>query len=166
MSDGLEGGAGRRAGPKAVALVGPFGSGKTTLMEAMLARTGAIPRQGAVIDGTTVGDATAEARLHRMSVELNIAETGFMDERIAILDCPGSIEFSQEADAALAVADCAVVVAEADEKKVPALQLILRELEERGIPRFLFLNKIDRSDLDVQAALAMLQPASRAPLLL
>jgi len=94
MSDGLEGGAGRRAGPKAVALVGPFGSGKTTLMEAMLARTGAIPRQGAVIDGTTVGDATAEARLHRMSVELNIAETGFMDERIAILDCPGSIEFS------------------------------------------------------------------------
>jgi len=157
---------GRRAGPKAVALVGPFGSGKTTLLEAMLARTGAVARQGSVTDGTSVGDTSAEARAHQMSVELNIAETGFMDERITLLDCPGSVEFAAEADAVLAVADCAVVVAEADAKKVPALQLILRELEERGIPRFLFLNKIDRSALDMQEALALLQPASRAPLLL
>ncbi|MCX5515687.1 elongation factor G [Kaistia algarum] len=160
------GGPGRRAGPKAVVLVGPIGSGKTTLLEAMLARTGAIARQGAVGDGTSVGDASSEARAHKMSVEMNVAETGFMAETVTILDCPGSIEFASEADAALAVADCAIVVAEADEKKVPALQLILRQLEDRGIPRFLFLNKIDRSELDMQEALALLQPASRAPLLL
>jgi len=146
--------------------MGPLGSGKTTLLEAMLARTGAIARQGAVSDGTSVGDGSAEARAHQMSVELNIAETGFMTEPITILDCPGSIEFAEEAEAALTVADCVVVVAEADEKKVPALQQILRAVEARGIPRFLFLNKIDKSELDVQEALALLQPASRAPLLL
>lgn len=156
----------RNKGPKAIALVGPLGSGKTSLMEAMLARSGAIARQGSVDDGSSVGDATAEARAHQMTVELNVAETGFMGERITLLDCPGSVEFQHEGDAALAVADCAIVVAEADEKKVPALQLLLRDLEERGIPRILFLNKIDKSTMGVRETLALLQPASRAPLLL
>ena len=80
MTDRNGGGVGRSAGPKAIALIGPFGSGKTTLMEAILARTGAIHRQGLVGDGTAVGDAGSEARAHAMSVELNVAETSFMGE--------------------------------------------------------------------------------------
>ncbi|MCX5495117.1 elongation factor G [Kaistia dalseonensis] len=169
IRDGGEAGAQagpRKTGPKTVALIGPLGSGKTTLMEAMLARTGAIARQGSVDDGTSVGDGAPEARSHHMSVELNVAETGFMGERIALLDCPGSVEFQHEGDAALAIADCAIVVAEADEKKVPALQVILRHLEDHGIPRILFLNKIDKTAKGVQETLAFLQPASRVPLLL
>ena len=59
----------RATGPRCIALVGPFQSGKTTLLEAILARTGAIQRQGTVDAGTTVGDASKEARHHRMSVE-------------------------------------------------------------------------------------------------
>ena len=62
--------------------------------------------------------------------------------------------------------DAAVVVCEADEKKVPALQLILRELEDQKIPRFLFLNKIDGDNQKVREVLPMLQPASRLPLLI
>jgi elongation factor G len=58
------------------------------------------------------------------------------------------------------------VVCEPDEKKIPALQLILRELEDQKIPRFLFLNKIDCSSQGVRDALPLLQPASRLPLLL
>ncbi|MCX5571739.1 elongation factor G [Kaistia nematophila] len=166
MTDRNGGGVGRSAGPKAIALIGPFGSGKTTLMEAILARTGAIHRQGLVGDGTAVGDAGAEARAHAMSVELNVAETSFMGERIALLDCPGSVEFAHEAEAVLAAVDCAVVVAEADEKKVGALQLILRRLEALKIPRILFLNKIDKSEKGVRETLALLQPASSVPLLL
>ncbi|MFI5411634.1 elongation factor G [Kaistia sp. UC242_56] len=166
MTDRNGGGVGRSAGPKAIALIGPFGSGKTTLMEAILARTGAIHRQGLVGDGTAVGDAGSEARAHAMSVELNVAETSFMGERISLLDCPGSVEFAHEAEAVLAAVDCAIVVAEPDEKKVGALQLILRRLEALGIPRILFLNKIDKSEKGVRETLDLLQPASGVPLLL
>src|ERR1700681_2132959 len=55
-------------GPRCIALLGPFQSGKTTLLEAILARTGAIPRAGSVDAGTSVGDRGAEARRHQMGV--------------------------------------------------------------------------------------------------
>ena len=156
----------RVAGPRCVALVGPFQSGKTTLLEAILARTGAIGRQGSIDAGTTVGDASKEARDHRMSVELSVATTTFMDDTYTFIDCPGSVEFVHDMRAALPAVDAAVVVCELDEKKVPQLQLILRELEEQKIPRFLFLNKIDKADITLHDALALLQPASRSKLLL
>src|SRR6185312_11895043 len=82
------------------------------------------------------------------------------------IDCPGSIEFLQDMRSVLPAVDAAVVVCEADEKKVPQLQLILRELEDQNIPRFLFLNKIDKTDKRVRETLKLLQPASRVPLLL
>jgi elongation factor G len=152
------------AGPRCIALVGPFQSGKTTLLEAILARTGAIPRQGTV--GSTVGDASPEARHHKMGVELSVATTNFLGDNYTFIDCPGSVEFIHDMRAALPAIDAAVVVCEADEKKVPQLQLILRELEDLKIPRFLFLNKIDKADKRVRETLKLLQPASRVPLVL
>src|SRR6202047_3190261 len=153
-------------GPQCIALVGPFQSGKTTLLEAMLARTGAVQRQGTVEAGTTVGDASKEARHHKMSVEVTVATTHFMGDDYTFLDCPGSGEFVHEMRAALPASDAAVVVCEADERKVAQLQLILRELEDLKVPRFLFLNKIDKADKQVRESLKLLQPASRVPLLL
>jgi elongation factor G len=146
--------------------VGPFQSGKTTLLEAILARTDAIARQGAVDAGTTVGDGSAEARHHRMSVELSVASTTFMGDSYTFIDCPGSVEFIHDMRAALPAVDAAIVVCEADERKVPQLQLVLRELEDLGIPRFLFLNKIDKADKRIRETLQVLQPASRVPLVL
>src|SRR3954470_14212286 len=154
----------RTSGPRCIALVGPFQSGKTTLLEAVLARTGAIPRQGTL--GTTVGDASKEARHHQMSVELSVATTEFMGDSYTFIDCPGSVEFAHDMRAALPAVDAAIVVCEMDEKKVPQLQLILRELEDQKIPHFLFLNKIDKADAGVHDALRLLQPASRNKLLL
>jgi elongation factor G len=153
-------------GPRCIALVGPFQSGKTTLLEAILARTGAVQRQGTVEAGTTVGDPSKEARHHKMSVEVTVATTTFMDDTYTFIDCPGSVEFVHDMRAALPAIDAAVVVCEADERKVAQLQLILRELEGLKIPRFLFLNKIDKTDKQVRDSLKLLQPASRAPLLL
>ena len=161
------GGNGTRAtGPRCVALVGPFQSGKTTLLEAILARTGAIPRQGTVEAGNTVGDASKEARHHRMSVELSVATTNFMGDTYTFLDCPGSVEFVHDMRAVLPAIDAAVVVCEMDEKKVPQLQLILRELEDKKIPRILFVNKIDKADAGVHDVLKLLQPASRTKLIM
>ena len=156
----------KNKGPRCIALVGPFQSGKTTLLEAILARTGAVQRQGTVDAGTTVGDASKEARSHKMSVEASVATTTFMDDSYTFIDCPGSVEFIHDMRSVLPAVDAAVVVCEADEKKVPQLQLILRELEDQNIPHFLFLNKIDKADKRVRETLKLLQPASRVPLLL
>src|SRR3954471_1965122 len=153
-------------GPRCIALVGPFQSGKTTLLEAIMARTGAIPRAGSVDAGTSVGDSSPEARHHKMGVGLTAATTTFMGDSYTFIDCPGSVEFAHDMRAALPAVDAAVVVCEADERKLPQLQIILRELEDLGIPRFLFLNKIDRANKRIRETLGTLQPASRIPLVL
>jgi elongation factor G len=165
-TNGGNGNGARAGGPRCVALVGPFQSGKTTLLEAILARTSAIPRQGTVEAGNTVGDATKEARHHRMSVELTVATANFMGDAYTFLDCPGSVEFAHDMRAVLPAIDAAVVVCEMDEKKIPQLQLILRELEQHKVPRLLFVNKIDKADAGVHDVLQLLQPASRTKLIL
>lgn len=160
MPDG--GGTGR--GTRVVALVGPYQSGKTTLLEEILHRCGAVARPGTVAGRTSFGDQSPEARAHQMSVEMNMARVSFMGDDYVFLDCPGSVEFAAEARAALACADVAVVVCEPDPKKLPALQLLLRELEDRRIPRVLFVNKIDKAEEEVAETLATLQALSRTPL--
>jgi elongation factor G len=162
---GQNGGSAARSS-RCIALVGPYLSGKTTLLEAILARTGAVTRQGKVPDKNSIGDASPEARDHGMSVELNVADVSFLGDNFTFIDCPGSIEFQHEGALALTGCDAAIVVCEPDPKRVPALQLILKQLEDRGIPRFLFLNKIDSFDTQVRDILPTLQPASTKPLVL
>jgi elongation factor G len=161
LSDGPKGRSAR-----CIALVGPYLSGKTTLLEAILARTGSVTRQGRIVDKSTVGDGCAEAREHGMSVELNVADVEYLGDQFTFIDCPGSIEFQFEGAAALTSCDAAIVVCEPDPKRVPALQLILKQLEDRSIPHFLFLNKIDTFNTPVREILPVLQPASAKPLVL
>ena len=157
---------GRASSARCIALVGPYLSGKTTLLEAILARTGAIKRQGTVPGQSTVGDSSPEARAHGMSVELNVADADFLGDRFTFIDCPGSIEFQEEASAALAVCDAAVIVCEPDAKRLPALQALFKQLDDRGLPHFLFLNKIDAVTTRVRDVLKLLQPVSRRSLVL
>ena len=157
---------GRSTGPKCIAIVGPFASGKTSLFEAILERTKAIQKAAKAGSGNTVGDNSPEAKAHQMSVEATVATTSYMGESLTFIDCPGSVEFAHEAEAVLAAADMAIVVAEPDEKKIPALQLVLRRLEDLGLPHMLFLNKIDKASGSVRDILKLLQPASKTPLLL
>jgi elongation factor G len=151
---------------RCIALIGPFLSGKTSLLEAILARAGGIVRAGSVADRSSVGDASPEARAHGMSVQLNVADVEFLGDAFTFIDCPGSIEFQHEGAAALTVCDAAVVVSEPDAKRVPALQVILKQLEDRGIPHFLFLNKIDACETPIREIVPALQPASTKPLVL
>lgn len=151
---------------RCIAIVGPYLSGKTTVLEALLARTEAVPRQGKIADGNTLGDASPEARKHQMSVELNVASATYLGDTFTFVDIPGSIEFQHEGAMALQVCDAAVVVCEPDPKRVPALQLTLKRLEELGVPHFLFLNKIDTFNTPVRDIIPVLQPASARPLVL
>src|SRR4029078_4094775 len=115
-------------------------------VEPALSRCGAVTRTAPVADKSTVGDSSPEARDHGMSVSLNAADVNFLGDTFQFIDCAGSIECPREGALALTACDAAVVVCEPDPKRVPALQIILKQLEDRGIPRFLFVNKIDSFD--------------------
>lgn len=155
-----------KAGPRAIALVGPHGGGKTSLLESIALITGAATRKGAVADGSSLGDASAEARAHGLSVSANVLSTHYLGEDFTFIDCPGSIEFLAETLAILPGIDAAVVVCEPDAGKVMMLQPYLKRLADLNIPHLLFLNKFDRARGSLRALLAMLQDASTKPLLL
>ena len=93
MGESGQNGERRIAGPRLIAIVGPFQSGKTSLLESLLVRAGGAARQGSVRDGTSVGDSSPEARSHAMSVEPNVASVDYMGDRFTFVDCPGSVEF-------------------------------------------------------------------------
>src|SRR3979490_2317273 len=88
-------------GPRCIALVGPFQSGKTTLLEAIMARTRAIPPAGSVDAGTSVGAAGPESRHHQLGAGLTRASTSFIGDSYSFLGCPGSVEFAHDMRAAI-----------------------------------------------------------------
>ena len=98
---------------RTVALVGHAGAGKTTLIERLLATTGAIPRPGTVLEGTTVCDTEPEEIARRHSLSMTIAPITLGEERIDLIDTPGVADFVVEVERALAVADVAVIVVSA-----------------------------------------------------
>ena len=149
---------------RAVALVGPTGGGKTTLLEAMLLASGAIDRRAGGVAGEKVGDTSPEAKARGHSVVLNLAGFDLLGDRYAVVDCTGSLELAAEADAALPAVDLAIIVAEPEVAKAALLQPIARQLEELGIPRALFINKIDQARGPVEDLLKALAPASAIPL--
>jgi elongation factor G len=127
-----------------VAIVGPYSSGKTTLLESLLFVTGAISRKGNIKDGNTVSDSAAEARARQMSVEISAASTEYRDIRFNFIDCPGSIEFTQETYNALVGVDAAVIVCEPTSDRVLTLAPLFKFLDDWEIPHLVFINKIDR----------------------
>jgi len=147
---------------RAVALVGPTGGGKTSLMEAMLIAAGArAPRSGG--QGAMVGDSSPEAKARGHSVELNLASFDFMDDHYAVVDCPGAVDFAAESDFALPAVDLAVVVAAPDAAKAILLQPTLKELERLGVPRIIFVNKMDQARPPLGDLLEALSAVSETP---
>ena len=152
-------------GPRSIAIVGPYLSGKTTLLESILFVTGAVGRKGSVTAGNTVGDSAAEARARNMSTEVNVASTTFLDDDLTFLDCPGSIELLQETLNVLPGVDAAVVVCEPEPEKALAMAPVLKTLEAQGIPHMIFVNKIDKATVSVDDVINGLKSASSLPLL-
>jgi elongation factor G len=143
-------------------------SGKTTLLESLLHAAEAVTRKGTVKEGNTVGDASPEARARQMSVEITVANASYLGEAWTFIDCPGSVEFSQETMNALMVADAAVVVLEADPLRAHMAWPILKFLDQYDIPHTIFLNKVDAltEPGKIRETLAALQPMSPHPLVM
>ncbi|MGB0577602.1 MAG: elongation factor G [Alphaproteobacteria bacterium] len=153
-------------GTRCAALVGPYQSGKTTLLESLLYATGATPRKGSVKDGSSVGDSSPEARSGQRSTEISIGQTEFLGDDWVFVDCPGSVELAQESYNAYMAADVAVVVCEPVAERAVSLAPIFRFLQSRNIPHLLYINKMDTATQPVQAVLDALQATSDKPLVL
>ncbi|MEH1803312.1 MAG: elongation factor G [Nostoc sp.] len=153
-----------KSGSRNVAIVGPYLSGKTTLLESLLFVTGAISRKGNVKDSNTVGDSAAESRDRHMSVEVSAASTEYNGIRFTFIDCPGSVEFAQETYNALIGVDAAIVVCEPIRERVLTLAPLFKFLDDWEIPHLVFVNKMDRANIHVLETLHALKAVSSRPL--
>ena len=142
-----------------IAFVGPHHAGKTTLVEAILAHTGAIGRRGSIADGTTVTDHEPEDAAHLQSTTVGFAHTAADGIDIAIVDAPGFVDFFEETKQALAGVDAAVIVVEADPGRIVQTQALVDHLESTKMPHIFVVNKMDRPGADFAATLSALQSA-------
>jgi elongation factor G len=150
-----------------VALVGHSGSGKTSLAEALLYRAGVLQRPGSTDEGTTVCDTEPEEIKRKMSISLAVAPfeweatdpaTGERATyKVNLLDTPGYADFNGELDAALAVADLAVVVVSAVDGVEVGTEAVWRRCAALGIPRLVFVNKEDKPRADFHLTLDRLR---------
>jgi elongation factor G len=145
------------AGIRNVAFVGPHHSGKTTLVEALLAHTGAIPRKGSVTDATATTDHDPESHAHQMSVTPSFAHLQSDGVRVNIIDCPGAVDFFEETKFALLGADAAVIVVEADPARIPQVEILVDHLESRKMPHCFIVNRLDRPGADFPETYAQLR---------
>ncbi len=141
-------------GPRCAALIGPYGSGKSALFDAMLGAAGHPVRR------------TGNGRAHVPGAEMRIAQASFLGDPWTLLDCPGSIELGHAAACALAVADIAVIVVEPDPARAAMAAPSLRMAEQAGIPAVIFVNKVDALTGQVRDSVAALQEHARRRLLL
>ncbi len=151
---------------RTVALVGPSLSGKTSLLESLLFVGKAIPRKGSVKDGSTVGDASAEARARQSSTELTVATVELDGAPFTLIDCPGSVDFLAETSNALMGVDAAIVIAEPVAERALTLAPIFHLLNQHQIPHLLFINKVDRASALLRDVLPAMQAVSGRPLVL
>jgi elongation factor G len=140
--------------PRSVALVGPYGSGKSTLFDALLEAAGAPVKR------------PADPRNRPSTTELRLGHCQFLGDSWSILDCPGSIEFAHEMAGALAVVDLAVVVCEPTPARALAVSPVLKQLADLGVPHMVFVNKIDTLEGSVADTLSALQAHAGSPLVL
>jgi elongation factor G len=132
-----------RVSPRSFALIGPQGSGKSTLFDALLAATVAASPHHPVAPA--------------MGTELRLGHAGLLGDSWMILDCPGSVEFSYDVDCALAVVDLAVVVCGPAPERAVNLGPVFRRLEQAGTPTLIFINKLDTLTGAVRDTVAALQ---------
>jgi elongation factor G len=129
-----------------IGLLGHLGSGKTTLAEAMLMTAHAIPRMGRVEDGSTTSDHDPDEHRRGMSVSLSVLPLEWNDDKINLLDVPGSADFAGEMAAALRIADGAILVLDASAGVEVGTELAWELAVQQKVPRLIFVNKLDRDN--------------------
>ena len=142
-----------------VVLVGPGGSGKTTLVETLLAAAGAVSRAGTVRDGSTVCDFEESEHVHERSLSLAVAPLVHDGTKINLVDTPGYADFVGELRAGLRAADCALFVVAANEGVDDTTRTLWRECADVAMPRAVVITKLDQARADYDGVLAQAQAA-------
>ena len=140
-----------------VVLVGPSSAGKTALVEALLARTGAISRAGTVVEGSTVCDHETAAVEQQRSVGVAVAPVQHADCKINLVDTPGYADFVGELRAGLRAADAALFVIAAAEGVDASTRAIWQECARVGMPRAVVVSRLDQARADFDATLRACQ---------
>jgi len=142
---------------RVVALVGHAHAGKTSLAESLLFASGSIARKGEVMKGNTVSDFQDDEIERKISISASFLRLTHKDCQIQMVDTPGYSDFVGETAAAVRVVDGAVVVVDAVNGVEVGTEDAWQRLEELQTPRIIFINKTEKSDADVQAAIHSVQ---------
>src|SRR6185437_17040594 len=142
-----------------VALAGHGGTGKTSLVEAMLFESGAIDRLGRVEDGSTASDFDPDEQKRHHSVSLSLLPVEWNGTKINVLDTPGFPDFVGEVDCAVRAADAVLITVDASAGAQVVTQTAWDAAVQADKPRAFFIGRIDRENADFGAALASLQQA-------
>lgn len=131
-----------------IAIFGHGGTGKTSLAEAMLFNTGVLDRLGKVDDGNTTMDYDPDEIKRKMSIYLTTAPCEWKDHKINCLDVPGFMDFVSELKSALRVIEGAVITVSANSGIEVGLERVWDDAEAMNLPRFIFVNKMDKENAD------------------
>ena len=142
-----------------VVLVGPAGSGKTTLVETLLVSAGVVNRAGSTVEGTTVCDFDESEHRQQRSVGLALAPLLHDGVKINLLDAPGYADFVGELRAGLRAADCAMFVVAANEGVDEPTRTLWRECAEVSMPRVVVVTKLDHARADYDGVIRQAQQA-------
>lgn len=140
-----------------ICLIGHAGSGKTALTESLLFMTGALDRMGKSADGNTVCDYDPEETRRQISISTALAPVEYKGTKINILDTPGSVDFSGAVMEALRAADAAVIVCSAKDGITAGLERAWKYCEQRNMPRFIYISKLDEENSDYNATFEALR---------
>ena len=134
-----------------ICLLGHSGSGKSALAESLLYMTGAIDRMGKNADGNTVCDYDPEEIRRNISIATSVVPLEYNNHKINVLDAPGAFDFSGAAMEALRAADAAILVASAKDGITVGFEKAWKYCEERDMPRFIYISKVDEDNSDYNA---------------
>ena len=135
-----------------IALLGHSGSGKTSLTEVLLYKTGAISRLGRVEDGSTVSDWDAEEQRRGISISVSVVPIEHGDHKINLIDTPGYLDFLSEVVSGMHAAEAGLILVDAVAGAEVGTELAWDRLLEIGKPRMIFINKMDRENASFQKA--------------
>ncbi|HHV25871.1 MAG TPA: elongation factor G [Tissierellia bacterium] len=131
-----------------VAFIGHSGSGKTTLTESVLFATGVTKRQGRVEDGNTFSDFDKEEISRKVSIGTSVIPTEWENIKYNFLDTPGYFDFAGEMYGALEASEAAVILVDASSGVEVGTEKAWKYTDKKGIPKMVFLNKMDKENVN------------------